>query len=47
MTGVAARPDHRDQHPGVAQPARRELGQGRAQAALLVIGVDGEHHDLA
>jgi hypothetical protein len=35
MAGVATRPDHRDQHPGVAQ------------ATLLVIGVDGEHHDLA
>jgi hypothetical protein len=46
MTRVTARLDHCHRHPSLAQPARGHLGQGGADAATLLIRIDGQHPEL-
>jgi hypothetical protein len=46
MPGVSSRLDHCYRHPGVFEPVERELGQGRSDAAALVVRVNSQHGDL-
>jgi len=47
VPGVSSCLDYRNRHPGIFEPVERELGQGGSDAAVLVVGVNGQHGDLA